>query len=228
MAMMRLLIICSVLMLTALVVGCDDKKDSDGEADVGGLGDVAEAPPTPPSGGDADPDAAQDDERSARMAASSAGGGVVNQEPPLAVDTFIDAADLDSFLDKTAEPKPLVGADPSPDYNAVRYQPEGKELFGIGLQMWKLDDRGAAKARLEQMRDQYLNVSGAPKTLSSPIDGAFRSQRGDITTVVFALPLPESDAAYVVALSCSDQVCEPEETFGELAELLERGVQKQQ
>lgn len=128
--------------------------------------------------------------------------GVISNDPPLSTTAFLTADDIQPFFhDDAVETAPIAGQSPSPTYNSIRFAPsEHPHQFGIGLQIWQLEEISAPE-RLTELRAQYLNVrkpdhKDAPRT-------SFISERAGIRTFVFA----SKDDSHLFALSCGSEHC---------------------
>lgn len=126
------------------------------------------------------------------------------ENPPLDIDGLLTDKDVEKMVGQgqyTAAD--LLGQEPNPSYNSIRFRPEDGNNYGAGLQVWKFEDSAAAQNRFGQLRNQYLDVSELPTSLEHPGRRAFVSERGGIRQLVVQFDRPTG----IVALSCTDPVC---------------------
>ncbi len=202
---MRLnILLIAVLLLSAATAACDNKSSQDDASDVSVFED---AEPSQAGAEDQAPkqdDAPEPDRQ--RTTATSPGDGVVTEQPPLDIYRYMDEEQVAEFVSAEVSRQSLAGNKPSPTYNATHFQGEDRNSFGVGLQLWKLANREEALARVDDLREQYLNVEEAPE--GSPIDEemAFISERAGILSYVFATG--DDSQGFVAAVSCGEQMCD--------------------
>ena len=198
------IIAATLLLALGLISGCDDESKEQ-PADAGGADGSAQADTSGASEDTTvtDKKKATADPQPARPKATSPSRATVSAEAPLDVSEYLVESDLSKLVKGKVSTEPLVGTEPSPDYNAIRLHPGKGNVYGAGLQLWKLDNAKAARARLDKLRAQYLGVDNAPA--SAPVRGkrAFVSERAGIRSYVFATRKP----AHLIAVSCDQETC---------------------
>ncbi|MFP4597840.1 MAG: hypothetical protein ACOC9W_04895 [Persicimonas sp.] len=197
-------LLIAVLLLSAATAACDDKASQDDASDVSVADDTESSQAVDDDLAPKQDDAPEPDRN--RPTATSPGDGVVSEQPPLDIYEYMDEEQVAELVSAEVSRQSLAGDEPSPSYNATHFQSEDRESFGVGLQLWKLKDREEALARIDDLREQYLNVEEAPE--GAPVDEemAFVSGRAGILSYVFATG--DDARGFVAAVSCSEQMCE--------------------
>ncbi len=200
MASKKLLTICALLLLA--LAACDDKADGDGApADAAGINDAETAEQSQKKAPAKKAEDPAEDTAPKRTTASSPNNATVNEEPPLDISKLLTVEDFSQMTRAKLVEDPLVGKAPSPDYNAIHVHQAGRNFYGAGLQVWKIDAPKAAVKRVEQMSQQYLGVEDPSGKPVADATAQFLSNRAGILTHVFALD------GYVVAVSCGEKFC---------------------
>lgn len=200
MASTKTLTIALLLTVAAASAACDNDKSADKSAADVSVVD-ASAPKAAAKEDATDTGANADD---ARQQASSPRGATVEQQPPLDISSYLSEKDLAKLTTGSVIAQPLVGKTPSPTYNATRLAVGGRDWYGAGLQVWKLDDKSEAANRLKNLRTQYLGVDNAPKGAPVGGDRAFVAERAGIQTYVF---IPNNAPDHIAAVSCGQDLC---------------------
>jgi hypothetical protein len=204
----RSTIVAAVVLFVA--AGCDSDSDAD-QTDAGG-GDAIQTEQTdqPDTGSedartDKSPDAGE-----GRPSATADESGTINEKPPLEIEEFVPFEKIQQ-LDESREYTRsfLTGAEPTPNYNAVRIHPSQGGDYGAGLQIWKLADEGKAVEKFNQLKKQYLDVAPGLENIDAK---SFTSTRADIQNVVVH---PEG-GPFVYAVSCSKKLCDSPDKLTEL------------
>lgn len=207
----RLLCLVAVV---GLLYGCDNDTEP-GPSDDAGVDSTtapsrAEATPSPDSGTSSETSEGE----SAPAIATADRSGTLKPEPPLEIDGLMKSDDVASVADgKDFRTTKLPGREPGPNYNAQRLRPPQGDDYGAGLQVWSFSSEKEAKKRLEELRSQYLAVQDPPDSAGPLADSGFVSARSGIRNFVFSVDSP----ARVVAVSCSEAVCDSNETLAKLA-----------
>ncbi len=121
-------------------------------------------------------------------------------EPPLDIMGYISIQDLELVIGGKAKFRraDLVGVAPSPNYNALFYEPEKGDQFGVALQVWRDPNVAESRTRFNTMRNTYSNVV-ATKAVT---EQGFRSFYGNVVTLVFA----HQTRPLIAAISCG-KIC---------------------
>jgi len=219
-----------------LLTGACDNESSGDEQDAGA--DATQAQQRPQERAEEESDSSSepsetaesepsdDSENSDRPSATPDESGTTTEKPPLEIDRLLkpgDMADLDPDRDYTK--RRLPGLEASPNYNSYRLRPNrGKgDSFGAGLQVWAFEDESQATQRINELKSQYLNVEPAPKEAKNLGSSAFLSTRNGFKTLVFQRLEPN---IRVVAVSCSNGVCGESADLVQLADIVEKRLQK--
>lgn len=134
--------------------------------------------------------------------AMTAGRATLSAQAPLAIEHLLPREYASKLIHGQFDVEPLPGQKPGPNYNALQLRPATKDpRYGIGLQVWKLNDQTAATARIAELKEQYLGTSDLHDTAAKKT--GFRSERAGIRTYLFAA----DSSPHVIALSCATQVC---------------------
>lgn len=210
----RLMGLMAALLL--VLVACNDRTDeaAQGQPDAGhDVGDEAQG--HYPTAETIDFDDAQPGEPTRTHITSSSRRAVVSADPPLVADRFLSLEDARAFIPNTALSRSTIaGQSPSSTYNSLRYAPvDDSAHFGVGLQIWRLDDETPAQERLSELRAQFLNVA-IPTHADAP-SGSFVSERAGLRTFV----VPSADERHLFALTCGLEHC------SEWAQLYELGLE---
>lgn len=125
---------------------------------------------------------------------------VPSGEPPLDIMGYVSIQDLELVIGGKVKFRraDLVGVAPSPNYNALFYEPEKGEQFGVALQVWRDPNVAESRTRFNTMRNTYSNVV-ATKAVT---EQGFRSFYGNVVTLVFAHPT----RPIIAAISCG-KIC---------------------
>ncbi len=213
------------LALAAALVACDSDKSNESTASDAALDSSASAKDANTKS-DATATATPANTQPKRARATSPSGATMREEPPLDVSKYLTKKDVQSLTRGAVVSEHLEGKAPSPTYNAIHLHPGGRDFYGAGLQVWKLDDAKDAQKRVQSLRKQYLAVKAAPK--DAPVTGnrAFVADRGGIKSYVFAVKT-DNGQSYVTAVSCGEQFCKKgwDEVFG-LAKKVEGRLEK--
>ncbi len=97
----------------------------------------------------------------------------------------------------------LTGMPASEMYNSRYFAPPQRANFGASFQLWRDRTRRDANERFRRLRKEYPN---AEDTIS-PAPKSFFSYWGDVMYLVFA----DLTKRIVVAVSCSADICTPDE-----------------
>ncbi|MBA2664828.1 MAG: hypothetical protein H0U74_21245 [Bradymonadaceae bacterium] len=184
----------------SLVVACDrDPKSSETGSELSGEQAAVVA-----SGEQAD-DAAAQFAPQAQHIASTPRPATIAKEAPLDVAQLLPSADAQKLIGRGAvTTEPLLGKPASPNYNAMMFRATNAPAsYGVGLQVWKLEDASSAEARLGELKGQYLSVlkvAPAGATIKSP---SFLAERAGIRSYLFV----SEKSPHVVGLSCASDVC---------------------
>lgn len=210
------LLTAGLIGLALLTGGCDDEKSAETTAtDVAGLADAQRtAEQAQKKQERPDPQKAKEKVDKERTSASSPSSATVGAQPPLDISNLLTREDVEKFTRGSVVSEALAGKEPSPEYNAIHLHPGGRTFYGAGLQVWKLDSKKAAIARIESLSEQYLAVDEPPEAAPFEGDADFISERAGITSYVFAAG---DKPAYAVAVSCGDQFCKKPEQLFELS-----------
>jgi hypothetical protein len=138
-----------------------------------------------------------------RTEARSKNAGTVKQTPPLRIDEYFKAQDVESLAKGDLRSAELAGQEPSETYNSLRIHPVGRADYGAAVQIWKLESASAAADRVAEMRKQYLSVSDPAKDAPVRNRSAFLSSRQNMWQYVFN---PKGEP-YVAAVSCEEKFC---------------------
>ncbi len=200
--------ILAASMLLVVPLGCDNDKESS-EEDAGP--DVTEVERTDTAGGADDspgPDAGE------RPSARAGESGTIDEKPPLPIEELLPV-DLVQEMTESSElaRAPIPGINPSPDYNAVRLHSREEDGYGVGLQVWRLEEPKAARSHFEKLRGQYLEPSESEELVDELERPVFTSTRSDVANIVTWLEEPP----VVVAISCATDTCDSSKSMAELA-----------
>jgi hypothetical protein len=191
----------ALLMLTIglTLVACDE----DGGDETVDASQVIDAEPGERAPTKADDKTEKTEKEPARTEATSKSAGTVEQTPPLPVDDYFEASDVESLAKGDLKTGTLAGQAPSETYNSLRLHPSGRNDYGAAVQLWKLDSPKAAGERVTQMREQYLSVKDPAPDAPVKDRDAFLSERQNLWQYVFN----PKGAPYVVAVTCSEKFC---------------------
>ncbi len=122
-------------------------------------------------------------------------------EPSLDVSGYISAMDLELVLGTKQKFRraDLPGVPATPGYNALYYEPEKGDYFGVSVQVWRDSNLAESRTRFNTMRNTYSNVAPTNKVTEQ----GFRSFHSGVVTVVFADPR----RPIVAAVACSTKLC---------------------
>jgi hypothetical protein len=122
-------------------------------------------------------------------------------EPPLDVSGYISAMDLELVLGTKQKFRraDLPGVPATSAYNALYYQPEKGDQFGVSVQVWRDGNLAESRTRFNTMRNTYSNVAPTNKVTEQ----GFRSFYSGVVTVVFADPR----RPIVAAVACATKLC---------------------
>ena len=97
----------------------------------------------------------------------------------------------------------LSGLPASETYNSRYFAPPQRMNFGAAFQLWRERTRRDANERFRRMRKEYPNAEDT----ATPAPKSFFSYWGDVMFLVFA----DLTKRVVVTVSCSADICTPEE-----------------
>lgn len=210
-------ILISLLILAGALGACDGNKAKDAVDAANPGRDVApEDTGAQAKGANA---ASEENEDAPRPSATSPGAAKLSARALLQIDKLLGAGDFKSLTAARIASEELAGKPAAADYRARRFYPAGGNTYGVGLQVWKLEDAQAAQGLVAKLRPQYLGVDEAAAKPGDSAQG-FRAARAGIQTQVFA---PDKAPGYVAALSCDDTLCKNGwSDVGRLAQLVEQ------
>ena len=196
---------CNItLLILAFVVAlaaCDED-GKEGPVDASQIVDAKPGSPRAETSGD-DDESEEAVKESSRTEATSETAGTVEQTPPLPVQDYFKANNVESLTGKNLRVDALAGQQPSETYNSLRVQPAGRNEYGAAVQMWKLDSPKAAAERVADLREQYLSVDDPAEDAPVTERDAFVTDRQKLWQYVFN---PEGQP-YVASVSCAQDFC---------------------
>jgi len=153
-----------------------------------------------PAGGGLDRHAPEAAPEAPRVAEAARPVDVPSGEPPLDIMGYVSIQDLELVIGGKVKFRraDLVGVAPSPNYNALFYEPEKGDQFGVALQVWRDPNVAESRTRFNTMRNTYSNVV-ATKAVT---EQGFRSFYGNVVTLAFAHPT----RPIIAAISCG-KIC---------------------
>jgi hypothetical protein len=130
------------------------------------------------------------------------------QRPPLAISNGLHAKELTQLTGKTFREVSLAGQEPSPNYNVIRFNQDSKH-YGVSVQVWQETQLRDTRARYENMKTSYPNVSVTGNVTSDTFFAHWGSNKKKLYYLVFM----ELKKRKVISVTADSTSLEPNQLF---------------
>lgn len=121
--------------------------------------------------------------------------------------TPVDIRELTGYTGTLLD-KPLPGQEPNANRNSMRIASD--EGFGVGLQVWRVDEVRQLEPRFSRLRSTYIQQERPERIIGQQ---AFTGEFGGIRHYAFL----HRASRQILVVTCSDEICDTPEKVSRLA-----------